>query len=351
MAEIRALERADLPTVVALLRDHLPGWALSEDVLAATVLEHPWSDDELPSLVAVDEIGSVIGFIGSQARRMRFDDRLIRGVCCTQLVVAPHARAGAPGALLLGRLLAGPQDVTWSDSATDPVVRVWQTFGGHPDHARAAEFMLVLRPGRWLRSIAAASVRRQHVGRALVPVGAFPLAAAGKWLTHRDAVAKTPGVEGEDASATVIAEHIPTLASRLRVRVDWDRLQLDHMFEQVEAIQGPLVRRLVRRGGRPIGWYAYLARPGGVSRLLHLAASDRATDAVLEELIDHATAVGTAVLAGRAEPHLERPLRHRFAALGFARQPMIRARDPELAAILATSTSLLTRLGGEVFAR
>jgi len=52
------------------------------------------------------------------------------------------------------------------------------------------------------------------------------------------------------------------------------------------------------------------------------------------------------VLCGRVEPNLDRPLRARFAVLGFARRPLIHAREPELAAALATS-SLLTQLSGE----
>ena len=71
---------------------------------------------------------------------------------------------------------------------------------------------------------------------------------------------------------------------------------------------------------------------------------------MLADLIDHASAAGSAVLTGRAEPHLEGPLRKRLAALGFAWQPVIRARDPELAAALSTGASLLTRLDGELSA-
>jgi hypothetical protein len=84
--------------------------------------------------------------------------------------------------------------------------------------------------------------------------------------------------------------------------------------------------------------------------VLHLAAPERAVDGVLADLIDHASAAGSAVLTGRAEPHLEEPLRKRLAALGFAWQPVIRARDPELAAALSTGASLLTRRDGELSA-
>ena len=95
MGSIRALERADLPAVIALLRANLPGSPLDLEGLAAA-LEDPWHDDEIPSLVAIED-GEVVGFIRSQVRPMSFDGQPIRGVCLSDLVVSPEHRRGAPG--------------------------------------------------------------------------------------------------------------------------------------------------------------------------------------------------------------------------------------------------------------
>ena len=330
-----------------LLRTNLPGFALNEEVLE-TALDHPWADEELPSLVAVSEDGEVVGFIRSQVRRMRFDGRPIRGVCCGDLVVSPEYRKGAPGALLLGRLLSGPQDITWSDSTTDIVVRAWRAFGGSVDHARSTDFMLVLHPAKWARRIFGARIRGHRVGRDLMPVGAFPAQAVGRWISNREMPVLESGFMGQDADPNAIVEALPAISQRLRVGVEWDTEALDLTFQQIEALGGKLSTRVVHRGRSPIGWYAYVRHPVGTCRLLHLAALERSIDAVLADLVDHATAAGGTVLAGRAEPHLERPLRKRFAVLGFAWQPVIRTRDSELAAALATSASLLTRLDGEL---
>jgi hypothetical protein len=110
---------------------------------------------------------------------------------------------------------------------------------------------------------------------------------------------------------------------------------------------GGLECRLVRLDGNPIGWYAYLSRPGGASRVLQICAPEPQLEAVVAELVEHARAAGSAALTGRLEPHLEGPLRHRLAVIGFARQPVIHVRDPEVHALLATSSSRLTRLDGE----
>jgi GNAT superfamily N-acetyltransferase len=350
MAEIRPLTQADVPRVVALLRAHMNGWPLDERALVGLMLDHPWADEELPSLVAVGEAGQILGFTGVQARRMRMDGESMRGVCCTHAVVDPRHRGGAVGALLLSRILAGPQSVTWADSATDAVARVYGIFGGHLDHTRACDWMLVLRPARWVGGIAAAMVRREPVSRrTFVPVGAFPAQSLGPRLLRRAFPELSPEVEGEDSDAVTIAAHVPELNKDRRVWIDHDAQQLEHLFRLVEIFRGPLIRRLVRRRGRPIGWYAYLLRRGGASRVLHLAALQSEVDSVLGELLVHARENGSAAVTGRAEPHLQEALTARFAVLGYAREPVIKAKDPELAAALATSSSLLTRLEGEVF--
>jgi hypothetical protein len=349
MTDIRPLQKTDLPTVAALLRAHLPGWRLNESVLSGIMLDHPWADEELPSLVAIDENDEVIGFIGAHVRRLRFDGQPIRGVCATHVVVAPDSRAGAAGFHLLGRILRGSQDVSFSDSATDAVMRIWRTFGGYVDYARTCDWMLVLKRGRWLRGVIQAIARGRPVGRALVPVGALPFQAVGRPLLPREHAETPPGVAGEAVTAATIVEHLPALTSRLRLVVDYDKQHLDHLFPQVESFWGPVVRRLVRRGERPIGWYAYVPRPGGASRVLHLAALEREAGAVLAELVDHAKAQESAVLTGRGEPHLMEPLSRRFAVFGVARRPILHTNNPELAAVLATDSSLLTRLDGEVF--
>lgn len=333
---------------MALLRENLTEVPFDEAGLAAATLEDPWSDEELPSLVAIED-DEVVGFIRSQVRRMRFDGRPIRGVCLSDLVVAPEHRRGAAGAMLLSRMIKGPQDVSWSDSANDFVVRAWRTFGGHIDHVRAADFMLVLRPLAWARAIVAARARGRDVGRTLMPVGAIPAHAAGPRISGHTAPEPEPGFTSAGADAATIAAALPTISKRLRVCVEWDEPQLAASFRRIAALgAGELAVRLVHRGEVPVGWYACLNRPGGASRLLHLAADERSVDGVFTDLVATATAAGATVLAGRAEPHLERPLHERLAAVGFAWQPVIRARDPELAAAMATGASLLTRLDGEL---
>jgi hypothetical protein len=347
MATIRSFDPDDLPAVQALMRADPPGWTADEGLLKGTLIEHPWADQDLPSLVAIGESNEVVGFIGAQPRVLRLGDRRLLGVCCSHLVVVPDRRAGAAGALLLRRLLNAGQELTWSDSAGDIVMRMWRTFGGHLDQARACDWMLVLRPARWLGGALSAALRREKAGRNLAPVAAVPFQAAGRRLARRAFPSPSPDVSGEDANAEEIVDALPALIREPRLKVDHDPASLRHIFALVQANLGPLACRLVRRAGRPIGWYAYLPRPGGVSRVLHLDALQAEADAVVGELIESAQGQRSAVLAGRMEPALEAPLHRRFAVLGFARRPVIHTRDLEVKAALATDASLLTQLDSE----
>ena len=351
MPDIRPLQPADLPGVTPLVRTILPQWMADEQIpgfLTSTLIEDPWADPELPALVAIGDDGEVIGFIGSQVRRFQFGERQLRGVCPSHLIVDTE-KAGAAGALLLRRLLAAGQDFTFSDTASDLVARMWRTFGGHMDAARACDWMIVLRPARWLRGIGAAAIRRD-LGREAVPVGALPFQAAGPRVMRRAFPEPDSDVSGEDAGTVEIVEQLPQATRGVRLRGAYDQPFLDHLFGQIETVLGPVVKRLVRRNDMPIGWYAYRAERGGVGKVLQLAAAANEADAVLGEALEHARANGVAVLSGRTEPHLLTPLRRRLAVLGFARQPVLHAHDPELLSVLSSEGSLLTRLDSEWFA-
>ena len=63
-------------------------WATSSQ---STLLDSPWADPELPSLVAIDG-NEIVGMIGSNVRRMRFDDRPVRMVCSAHLLSHPRVR-------------------------------------------------------------------------------------------------------------------------------------------------------------------------------------------------------------------------------------------------------------------
>jgi GNAT superfamily N-acetyltransferase len=348
MAEIRPFGPDDLHAVAALLQANLPPWTTPEEIpnsLAATYLDDPWRDPELPSLVAF-EGGEIIGFVGAQVRRFRFGDRTLRGVCASHLTVDPNRRGGGTGALLLRRLLTGGQDLSFSDSANEEVVRIWQVLGGRLDAARSCDWMVVLRPMRWMLPIAAAALPGRSADSERLPVRALPFGALKPRRAHP---APEPDVTSADASSAEIVELMPEMARKIPLRVEYDEGFLEHLCRNVESQYGRLVRRIVRRGESSLGWYAYVPRPGGSSHVLQCLASGQNAPAVLADLLRDARGRRSAVLAGRLEPHLARPLGDLGPVLGLARQPVLHSHDPEILAALASGDSVLSQLDSEWF--
>lgn len=345
MALIRPLEREDLEQVTRMVATGLPGWSRDTTVLTRNLIDHPWTERPPRALVAVGGNGAVIGSLGAQTRRICFDGRKLKAVCVSHLVVDPAHRGGAAGALLVRALLAGEQDFTFTDSGTPEVVRIWRMFGAHLDHTRCSDWTLVLRPGRWLGTIAASAWSRRRVTLDLLPGAAVPVHAAGRQLFSRAFPAPESEIFGEDVSVARLSAALPSLQDGIRLRVDYDGESLEWVFDYLAQLTGSeaVVRRLVHRGARPIGWYAYLHRPK-LSRVLAIGASAREAAAVLGELVEDARHRGTAALTGRFEPHLHEALRERYPALGLAQRPLVHARDPELLATLGSSAALLTEM-------
>lgn len=345
MATIRPLARDDLKAVAGLARTGLPGWNRDPDVLARNLIDHPWAGESSRSLVAVDDEAGVVGSIGAQVRRMRFDRRSLEAVCVSHLVVAHDHRGGASGALLVRELLAGDQELTFTDSGTPEVVRIWRAFGAHLDHSRACDWMIVLRPGRWLRAISSAGFSRQRsVGRRSAPVGALPFHVARRQAS-RPASQPSSEITAEDASPTELAETIQAICRAFRLHVDYEPVYLEYLFSYLAYLKadGNLVCRVVRRRGTPVGWYAYFARDV-TSRVLHIGASVREAEAVVDEMVNDARRRGTAALSGRLEPHLDEAVRRQGAVLGFAERPLVHAREPDVIATVQGSSALLTEL-------
>jgi hypothetical protein len=339
VAEIRPLERDDLPAVAELVRANIYGWSRDAGTLERLLVDHPWSSDPLPSLVAVDEAGTPIGSIGAQVRRLRLGDRELVGVAVSHLVVAADKRAGAAGVMLVRALLGGDQDVTFTDSGTPEVVRIWRALGGHLDHGRTSDWMLVLSPRRWLVGLARTKLSRTRtIDRRATPVPAFPMASARR--AELETGDESP-VVGEDVSAARLADELDQLAAGIGLRVAYDRRALEAQFEFLRSLGEQVVCRVVRRGERALGWYAYLLRPLS-SRVLCVAAPAVNADAVLGELVADATRRGATVLSGRFEPHLEAAIRERPAVMALAQQPIVHTPDLELLEAVRSGASLLT---------
>jgi hypothetical protein len=358
VTEIRPLERADLDQVARL---HADAEGTTDEVrvqrLAAfferTLFDYPWVDEEIPSLV-YEEGGRVLGFLGSNVRRMRFDARPIRMTCSAHLIADPSVRHKAVGARLLRTYLDAPQELTITDGANEVVRRMWEKLGGRTVHLGCLSFVRILRPLS-LATHRALSPRAAAAERAVAPVMRAADAAAGR-LFHR------PSGFGDDAeklTTQLLLDHLPDVADGLRLVPRYDLEYLNWLYgelarvgdEQVFAnrvARGPLVAETVRAEGRIVGWYVSHLRRGGLCRVVQLAAAPSSTGVVLDRLADRAHALGASGIYGRLEPHLVAPLSERRNVLRFSEgRLLVHSRDEELVDVILRGDAFLTRMDGE----
>jgi GNAT superfamily N-acetyltransferase len=351
--EIRALRQDDLPQAAALFELVLGSGVRAARPARVHLFErlffhNPWADQDLPSLVAVDERGRVAGFIGAEVRRMRFGDRAARAVWSQHFVVDPAARRLGVGAILLRRILNGAQDVTLTDSASEISCKLWEGLGGQTLHLKGIHWVRVLRPWRVAAHLALPMPRPRlwaAVSQMVDVLDGATALGAGRFLapdsTSDTATALTP---------RAMVDLLPAVTKRLKLYPDYDEAFLAWLFEELVKVgrRGRLVAHLVRDlSGRPLGWYVYYLRPGWRSEVLQIVADQPNAGRVLDHLLSHAHRHGSAAVRGRLEPGLVEAVVRRRCLLWHRGGVLAHSRDPQLVCALQSEGSLATRLEGE----
>jgi hypothetical protein len=347
---IRPLERTDLPAVAALAAEAagrgatVPGLA---SYYKRTLLDEPWADPEIPSLVLTDDDGAIAAFQCSVVRRGTFDGKQIRIACAVSLVSRLDVRDRGAGALLLRAYLGGPQDLTITDRATEQVRQIWMLLGGRMAHLGCTDWVRVLRPWALVTDRIA---RAQAVREVTRPAAAGLDAVTRRIVRRRLAPPRPPAGRSEELTAASLLEHLPLVAGGVRMHLAYDEPFLAWLFAELEAVKarGTPVARLVRAADRrPLGWYVYYLKPGGVSHVLQIAAAERDVGDVLDHLFHDAWAGGAAAVRGRVEARLLAPVSQRHAHLTYVGGTLVHARDPEIVRAVAEGEVLLTRLDSE----
>jgi hypothetical protein len=351
VSTIRPVEHDDLGQVVSLYERAMrsgrpqapPGLA---GYFERTLLDHPWADAEVPSLVFEDDEGHILGFMGSHVRRLVLDGRPIRMGCGGQLVSDPDQRSQAIGAMLLRRYLAGPQELTITDGATQVVRDMWVRLGGHTLHLASVGWTRLLRPSRaagdhWLDR--GGHDRWQGIAR---PV----LSALDAATTPIMRPSPAPeAVESEELTPQALIGHQEEVFGDARLRVAYDEAYVEWLFREMEAVRtrGRLDRRLLRQDGQLLGWYVVYQQPRGFSQVMQVAATKGSIDTVLDYLLADTWRSGAVALEGRLEPALYESLSRRRCLLRRGTLALYHSRDPEVVAAVSVGESGLTRLDGE----
>jgi hypothetical protein len=304
-----------------------------------------------------EESGEILGCLGSNVRRMRFDGRRIRMACSAHLLAHPRVRSKAVGARLLRQYLDGPQELTITDGANEPVRRMWEGMGGLAVHYGAVTFIRVLRPAGLAIHQLLSRLDVPAADRALTPIVRSLETGASRLLRRRRERERES--RSEQLTPSGLLEELPRVADGLRLVPDYDLEYLNWLFGELERVgkervfpdrvpRGRLVAEAVSRDGRVLGWYVCQLRSGGLCRVLQVAAQPRNADAVLDRLTGRAGELGAVGIFGRLEPVLVGPLSERRALLRFSKGKLLaHARDQEIVDSIFRGEALLTRMDGE----
>lgn len=351
MSAIRPVENEDLPQVAELCElvvrsgSRRPPRRLAE--YFAGIMEHPWADPDIPSLVYLDDAERIVGFIGSHVRRLRFDGQRIRVAVSAQLMSDPAVRHRAVGALLLRRYLAGPQDMTMTSGASE-TARIWKALGGHAVGLRSITWIRVFS----LRSTAAYALKR--LGKSRWKPVAHPLFAAVQAATdrttHLSLQVEEPATRAEDLTPRALLEYLPSVSDHLRMCPDYDERFLCWLFDEMAKVRsrGDLVRKLVRDpDGRVLGWYVAYLLPGGVSHVLQMGAKDRDVEAVIDHLLYDAQRRRVAFLTGQLESQLIELLTRRQCVFHPVTNFLVQSRNPEILNAVLAEQVMISGMEGE----
>lgn len=346
---IRPLRPDDIPAAVALFeRVERSGSSAHglEQLFRAVLFEDPWTDPDLPSLVYEDEDGGLAGFHSQCTRRFLFDGEPLRMSVGIHFFVAPEVRGKAAGALLCARLLGGRQDASHTDGVNDAVLRMWKAMRGTVLQLESLEWTRVLRPAAYWND-------RLAAGRAPAGVAAVGRAAAGP--LDRALARTSLGGPRRIASATTTDEpltpeamvaQLDDLTGWARLRPAYDEPFLHFLLDQLSRTTswGDLSARLVRRGGRAIGWHIALIRPGGVAETLQLVARPDDLADVLDAYLDHARELGAVAARGRLDPPLVDAISRERSILRRGNFVLLRTASPELLTATLRGDAQLSRL-------
>jgi hypothetical protein len=321
--------------------------------------EHPNRNDEVAPLVAVEDDGSLIGFLGVTATPVIVDGRRGTMAGVFPSVVDPAAPMSV-ASLLMRSFLAGPQVLSFSDGGHAKFERIWETLGGRIAQLPSLRWVKVLRPTQ-MGLTGLLDGRSRSLADALAPVS-----AAADWTARGAAPARfTPKVRRvlavdrrvrEPLVAVPLAPADLVAASeavhaRFRLRPAYDEAYLAWLFARMRGIagQGEFRATLLRDGaGRPAGWYVYYLARGRLSRVLALDATPRALDDVIDHLFADADAGGAGALVGRMGGPLRRPMMARGCWVdGRGSLLMMHARDASLLDDVELGRTGLSRLDGE----
>lgn len=362
MSDIRPLDLQDVPHVASMFmrvlrKESAPPSSGLVDYLSRIFLEPPGHDPEIVSQVHVRDDGSVSGFIGVIPLALTLEDRPLRAAIASTYMVEDHENDPFAGARLLRRFLAGPQDISLTETANDISTTMWRKMRGTVLSDYSLEWLRVIRPAAFMIEAAARATRIARLASPLArPFDALirrsPDEAAWSHLSpavHGNRL--LPGADIDDDEAAWLLRHF---SSDFPMRPAWKEEDLAAMVAHSHSKPnyGSMVRRKVSsRSGSPVGMFLYYGDKARIGRTIQILAAPGHEGAVIDAMLADADQRGLAALRGRTQPALLNAMLGRRFSFVHSASSIVHARDASLVTPFRSGQAFFNGFAGESWTR
>ncbi len=358
MELIRPLHSDDIAPVAALFQkvfrhSNAPPSKSLISYFAEIYLNNPWRDNEINSLV-YERDGLIAGFLGAIPFPMKINDRHIRAVIGGNYMIDPEHPNPLAGVKILKKLLTGPQDITFSDTATGTARKIWEGLNSESVQLYSMQWLKILRPAQFALSMATRKTVLSPLALIAKPIS-FVADRSLALFPKSPFQLKESNVYSEELSVIQLLDAINRNAVRCSFKPDYSLQSLTWLINKAEEKNeyGPLRKMAVYSLQKKlIGWYLYYPNKNNLGHVLQIGAEIQTIDLVLTHLFKDALEHGSLALAGRIEPKFIQDFSsHHCIFMHRNSSLVVNSKDQEIINALHRGDAFFTRLEGEWWTR
>jgi hypothetical protein len=355
---VRPLAEGDIPQVAdlywAVLRERKgPAPLLVHSFIQELYFRSPWIDSRLPSLVYEDK-GKIAGFLGVVARKMLLKGELVKIAYGGNFVVHPGFRNTLAGLHLLRTYMAGPQDLSQTDSANDTSRALLERLGFTTIIPYSIYWVRLLRPARCATyALARVSESALAAGFDLLTRPFFSIADHFAATLSASPFRQTESrLQATELDVETLLHCIAQFRQAYSCWPDYDAKSLIWLFAFMEKMKGhgEDLRKVVMRdeGGKIVGWFIYFRTRGKFGEVAQLGGERKRIKEILDYLFYEAWSYGLIGLHGTVERQLMGDFSEKncfFTCRGG--WTLAHSRNPQFLQVLNSGDAFLSRLDGE----
>ncbi len=354
MGVVRPFVKNDIPQIIELNVKLFPRSKdlpreYQEFIFEEACLRNPWFDERVRSLVYEESNGRVTGFLGVIPRSMCINGRPIQAAVCQHLMVERNALGSFQ---LFKTILAGPQDLTFSDRSADLARKIWERVGGVTSMLNSFYWSRPLRPCGFVLNL----IAHRDNGRAAGTL-ARPISDALDGLINNTSFnpfrRERIETRSEELTVETFLAHLPRFTSGIALQPRYDVRSIGWLFGILEKERrfGTLRKRVVfNAAGDILGWYIYNLKAGDTSEVLQIAAGRETYLHVLDHLFEDAWQGHATALRGRLDPRFMNEMgQRRCVAIPAMNWMIVHSKVPEIIESIEAGNAFLSRLEGDLW--